>query len=203
VSSSFLSVCSVTHLLTPVLFWRSQQPTSDSADSEEKGKVDGEKTPETFTIQALKLGGCALGLQGSYLTWGVLQEQVRLWSSLSLSQCCDPILCPASPHSGLDHTPPRGFWMVAHPLSMVFGARQIMTQPYGTDKEMFTESQFLVFANRVLAFLTALAITRMSAQPRHTAPLYKYSFTSLRCVNLLSLFVPENCWAWGWFDGGI
>lgn len=86
---------------------------------------------------------------------------------------------------------------------MVFGARQIMTQPYGTDKEMFTESQFLVFANRVLAFLTALAITRMSAQPRHTAPLYKYSFTSLRCVNLLSLFVPENCWAWGWFDGGI
>ena len=44
--------------------------------STEKGSKEEDKPPEPFMIQALKLGGCALGLQGSYLTWGVLQEQV-------------------------------------------------------------------------------------------------------------------------------
>lgn len=46
----------------------------DDAAEVEKGAT--EKAPESLFIQGLKLGGCALGLQGSYLTWGVLQEQV-------------------------------------------------------------------------------------------------------------------------------
>jgi len=121
---------------------RSSTRSASRADDDndvEKGKGNKEKkdnkedSTESFAIQALKLGGCALGLQGSYLTWGVLQEQ-------------------------------------------------IMTQSYGPDKEMFTESQFLVFVNRILAFVVAILITRLTQQPRHIAPLYKYSFTSLSNV---------------------
>lgn len=65
---------------------------------------------ESLTAQALKLAFHVGGLQGSYLTWGVLQEH-------------------------------------------------IMTQTYGkddeSDGERFTNSQFLVFANRILAFCVA------------------------------------------------
>merc|ERR1712179_408837 len=45
---------------------------------------------------------------------------------------------------------------------------------------MFTDSQFLVFVNRILAFgIALLFITWSNAVPRHKAPLYKYSFCSL------------------------
>ncbi|XP_054758633.2 adenosine 3'-phospho 5'-phosphosulfate transporter 1-like isoform X1 [Lytechinus pictus] len=77
---------------------------------------------------------CVAGLQGSYLTWGVLQER-------------------------------------------------IMAHEYGKDAhnpgETFTNSQFLVFMNRILAFMAALVFMNFTAQPRHTAPLYKYSYCSL------------------------
>ncbi|XP_076441649.1 adenosine 3'-phospho 5'-phosphosulfate transporter 1-like [Babylonia areolata] len=77
---------------------------------------------------------CFLGLQTSYLTWGVLQER-------------------------------------------------IMTYEYGktdtTPGEYFKNSQFLVFINRILAFVIALLVIVFQPQPRHTAPLYKYSFSSL------------------------
>ncbi|XP_038066385.1 adenosine 3'-phospho 5'-phosphosulfate transporter 1-like isoform X2 [Patiria miniata] len=77
---------------------------------------------------------CVLGLQGSYLTWGVLQER-------------------------------------------------IMKHEYGKDEnnpgEKFTNSQFLVFMNRILAFSAAGVIILVTRQPRHTAPLYRYSYCSL------------------------
>lgn len=76
---------------------------------------------------------CFVGLMGSYLTWGLLQEK-------------------------------------------------IMTREYLNaegKKTFFRDSQFLVFANRVLAFLIAGGYLSMKQQTRHKAPLYKYSFASI------------------------
>ena len=69
-----------------------------------------------------------VGLQVTYLTWGVLQERV-------------------------------------------------MTRTYDGDK--FTNSQFLVLVNRVLALVIAGIYLLSSRQKEHTAPIYKYSFSSL------------------------
>ncbi len=52
-----------------------------------------------------------------------------------------------------------------------------MTRTY--DGEKFTNSQFLVFVNRVLALIVAGVYISMTTQPRHTAPLYKYSYSSI------------------------
>ena len=45
-------------------------------------------------------------------------------------------------------------------------------------KAPFKNSQFLVFVNRVLALTVAATYIVFTRQPRHTAPLYKYSFCS-------------------------
>ena len=62
----------------------------------------------------------------------------------------------------------------------------IMTQKYVNSSGhsgLFTDSQFLVFVNRILAFAIALLyITLSNTVPRHKAPLYKYSFCSLSNV---------------------
>ena len=42
----------------------------------------------------------------------------------------------------------------------------------------FTNSQFLVFVNRSLALVVASFCILFTRQPRHTAPLYKYSYSS-------------------------
>ena len=60
----------------------------------------------------------------------------------------------------------------------------IMTQKYVNSSGhsgLFTDSQFLVFVNRILAFGIALCyiIFFGNGLPRHKAPLYKYSFCSL------------------------
>lgn len=87
----------------------------------------------TFLNEMFVLGYCFLGLQVSYLTWGVLQEK-------------------------------------------------IMTQKYyavvSTEGQRFKDSQFLVFVNRVLAFLLSGAYLLLAPQPRHVAPIYKYSYCS-------------------------
>ena len=61
----------------------------------------------------------------------------------------------------------------------------IMTQEYkeymadGTVQDVkFTNSQFLVFVNRVFALTVALIYTVFTRQLQHTAPLYKYSYCS-------------------------
>ncbi|XP_035280016.1 adenosine 3'-phospho 5'-phosphosulfate transporter 1 isoform X2 [Anguilla anguilla] len=98
-----------------------------------------EAESSSSTRQALKLLFCAVGLQTSYLTWGVLQERV-------------------------------------------------MTRSYGAVEggagERFTDSQFLVFMNRILALTVAGLCCALFKQPRHAAPMYKYSFASLS--NILS-----------------
>ena len=42
----------------------------------------------------------------------------------------------------------------------------------------FKDSQYLVFVNRILAFLLAAVYLACTRQPRHTAPIYKYSYCS-------------------------
>lgn len=59
---------------------------------------------------------------------------------------------------------------------------KIMTQEYYNfdgAKAHFKDSQFLVFSNRILAFLVAIiALQYKRPLTRHKAPLYKYSFAS-------------------------
>lgn len=59
---------------------------------------------------------------------------------------------------------------------------KIMTQHYlnfAGESAKFKDSQFLVFSNRLLAFLVALAYLQWQPSPvRHRAPLYKYSYAS-------------------------
>ncbi|GAB1601303.1 adenosine 3'-phospho 5'-phosphosulfate transporter 1-like isoform X1, partial [Argonauta hians] len=76
---------------------------------------------------------CFVGLQGSYLTWGILQERI-----------------------------------------MTFEYGKTDTKP----GEFFKNSTFLVFLNRISAFIIALLVIALKSQPRHTAPLYKYSYSS-------------------------
>eukprot|EP00049_Salpingoeca_infusionum_P009590 m.162276 g.162276 ORF g.162276 m.162276 type:complete len:425 (+) comp14373_c0_seq1:255-1529(+) len=118
-----------------------QMPTTEGSDKGTSKSPDveanqGEQKP-TFLKSFLKISFCVAGLQGSYLTWGVLQEH-------------------------------------------------IMTQSYGEDVDgnpiMFKNSQFLVFINRILAFLVAFAVITFRAQPRHGAPTYRYSFASMSNV---------------------
>lgn len=81
---------------------------------------------------------CILGLQVSYLTWGVLQEKT-------------------------------------------------ITQEYVDSEghtEKFTDSEFLVFMNRVLAFIFSGIYLLLKEQNVHQTPLYKYSFCSVS--NILS-----------------
>lgn len=71
---------------------------------------------------------------------------------------------------------------------VVWGVLQerIMTKSYskvlpdGTSVEVkFKNSQFLVFTNRFLAMLCAGVYVLVTRQPRHKAPIYKYSYSSI------------------------
>lgn len=58
---------------------------------------------------------------------------------------------------------------------------KIMTKEYITPdgtKKKFSDSQFLVFVNRILAFILSAVYILATRQPRHISPLYKYSFCS-------------------------
>lgn len=62
---------------------------------------------------------------------------------------------------------------------------KIMTQEYIDDygnKSHFRDSQFLVFVNRILAFIMSGLYLMAQRQPHHTTPLYKYVFCSLSNV---------------------
>lgn len=87
-------------------------------------------------MTTLKLICCAAGLQGAYLTWGVIQERVMTQEYDELSE------------DGTLH------------------------------KVKFGDSQFLVFSNRILALTVAGVYILIAEQPRHHAPLFKYSYSS-------------------------
>ncbi|XP_026146271.1 adenosine 3'-phospho 5'-phosphosulfate transporter 1 [Carassius auratus] len=66
---------------------------------------------------------------------------------------------------------------------------RVMTRSYGAGEaegsgERFRDSQFLVFMNRILALTVSGLWCVLFKQPRHGAPMYKYSFASLS--NILS-----------------
>lgn len=66
---------------------------------------------------------------------------------------------------------------------------RVMTRSYGSSEaegsgERFRDSQFLVFMNRILALTVSGLWCVLFKQPRHGAPMYKYSFASLS--NILS-----------------
>ncbi|KAM8846772.1 adenosine 3'-phospho 5'-phosphosulfate transporter 1 [Synchiropus picturatus] len=66
---------------------------------------------------------------------------------------------------------------------------RVMTRSYGAatpdgEGEKFKDSQFLVFMNRILALTVSGLWCLLFKQPRHGAPMYKYSFASLS--NILS-----------------
>ncbi|XP_061163299.1 adenosine 3'-phospho 5'-phosphosulfate transporter 1-like [Saccostrea echinata] len=109
-----------------------KESTLPLTQEEDSGKKR-ESGEESSVQRGLTLLFCVAGLQGSYLTWGVLQEK-------------------------------------------------IMTSEYGRTEssqgEYFKNSQFLVFINRILAFLIGLVVLLVKSQPTHTTPLYKYSFSS-------------------------
>lgn len=61
---------------------------------------------------------------------------------------------------------------------------RVMTRSYGSHSaedqgERFQDSQFLVFMNRILALTVSGFWCVLFKQPRHSAPMYKYSFASL------------------------
>ncbi|XP_072302076.1 adenosine 3'-phospho 5'-phosphosulfate transporter 1 [Eucyclogobius newberryi] len=61
---------------------------------------------------------------------------------------------------------------------------RVMTRSYGAQSpedegERFQDSQFLVFMNRILALTVSGLWCLLFKQPRHGAPMYKYSFASL------------------------
>lgn len=95
--------------------------------------TDGTSSFLANRSRGVLLLGCAIGLQVSYLTWGLIQER-------------------------------------------------IMTQKYGAvagvGGERFQNSQFLVFVNRLLAFVVAGVVLSFSKQPNHGCPLYKFSYAS-------------------------
>ncbi|GIY08834.1 adenosine 3'-phospho 5'-phosphosulfate transporter 1 [Caerostris darwini] len=96
------------------------------------GTVHPVKPKRSTTWKFFVLLICFVGLLGSYLVWGILQEK-------------------------------------------------IMTQDYhNSNGEVgrFVDSQFLVFVNRVLAFIFASTYVSLSKQPKHIAPIYKYSYCS-------------------------
>lgn len=98
-----------------------------------------EPEPDRSTLQRMWLAlFCFAGLQGSYLTWGILQEKIMT----------------------LDY--PSGDGAV----------------------ERFTDSQFLVFVNRILAFALAGLYVLATKQPTHRAPLSSYSYCSF--TNIMS-----------------
>ena len=84
----------------------------------------------------LHLTACCLGLQASYLTWGVLQEKImtRYYDEVDSS---------------------------------------------GQKTGQFSDSQFLVFVNRILALAVSGLYMTFTEQPQHKAPMYKYSYCSL------------------------
>eukprot|EP00095_Tigriopus_kingsejongensis_P011586 snap_masked-scaffold297_size217559-processed-gene-0.20 protein:Tk11586 transcript:snap_masked-scaffold297_size217559-processed-gene-0.20-mRNA-1 annotation:"adenosine 3 -phospho 5 -phosphosulfate transporter 1" len=119
------------------LFVYGSEETIDDAIDLETDQKSPKKVKSEWQ-NGVTLAICIVGLQVSYLTWGVLQEK-------------------------------------------------IMTKQYVDttgNVGQFKDSQFLVFVNRILAFGIALLYVTLSRQPRHRAPLFKYSFCSLS--NILS-----------------
>lgn len=102
------------------------------------GHSESARPTRSLLSEAFVLAYCFLGLQVSYLTWGVLQEKIMT----------------------------QKYYTVMPSSSLEDGGQR------------FGDSQFLVFVNRVLAFTLSGLYLLFTQQPRHLAPVYKYSYCS-------------------------
>lgn len=102
------------------------------------GRTESPRPARSLLSEAFVLAYCFLGLQVSYLTWGVLQEKIMT----------------------------QRYYTV------------MPSSPLEDGGQRFGDSQFLVFVNRVLAFTLSGLYLLFSQQPRHVAPVYKYSYCS-------------------------
>lgn len=66
-------------------------------------------------------------------------------------------------------------WGILQERVMVYRYRESEDEP----GELFTNSQFIVFMNRILALVIACIAMMFVKQKPHEAPLYKYSYSSL------------------------
>lgn len=107
------------------------------------GKPSISKEEESFSRKAVKLMCCTIGLQVSYLTWGVLQERI-----------------------------------MTRRYGDVVGDDGVVQK----EGDQFGNSQFLVFINRVLAWFVVGVYLKMTTQPRHGSPMFKYSYCALSNV---------------------
>uniref|UniRef100_A0A7M5XMB6 Adenosine 3'-phospho 5'-phosphosulfate transporter 1 n=2 Tax=Clytia hemisphaerica TaxID=252671 RepID=A0A7M5XMB6_9CNID len=113
-------------LLTCCIFGNEASPTGN------KRSIFPCLSGDTTTATAIKLATCTIGLQVSYLTWGVLQEKV-------------------------------------------------MTHKYGEGAQAvkFKNSEFLVFMNRIAAFIVAGLYIQITRSGQWNGPFYRFSFASL------------------------
>ena len=109
--------------------------------------------------RAASLAFCFVGLQAAFLTWGVLQERI-MTIPYGQKEEDDKDLQSLSSSSSSSSSSATSM------SSVVDGG------------EKFTNSQFLVFMNRISAFVVAGVVISVKTQPRHLAPGYKYSFSS-------------------------
>lgn len=103
----------------------------------------------------------------------------------------------SSPSSGSASSPERAtsnrallamfclFGLLGSYLTWGLLQEKVMTREYSDGdgiREKFTDSQFLVFVNRILAFALSGVYVAVIRQPPHRAPLYKYCFCSFSNV---------------------
>jgi hypothetical protein len=103
----------------------------------------GARQPDRLVERAL----CAIGLMTAFLLYGVLQgvqsAAIAAIQSVPVNKCC----CIQDSDYGFDVD-----------RCGLIRLERIMKMPYGDDEERFPYSAFLVFNNRVVACLVAVAI---------------------------------------------
>lgn len=128
--SGYLDSSKASSVLQPLVRLLVRGGDVDLNEETNAKKEDGQA--KTMYQEGVQLVVCTVGLLGSYMTWGYLQEKIMTTSYVdSLG-----------------------------------------------NKGQFKDSQFLVFVNRILAFALALLVIMFRRQPRHRAPLFKYSYCS-------------------------
>lgn len=108
---------------------------ADAGDSEDEGSPGRQSAPAFDAKRIRLLTGCFIGLQTSYLLWGLLQEKI-MTSNYTMNQPAPSV----SHHSQTQAT--------SLPVQQI-GASDTVFH--------FHDSQFLVLVNRILAFVVAVA----------------------------------------------
>ncbi|KAH9644751.1 hypothetical protein HF086_015510 [Spodoptera exigua] len=141
-----------------VLFSCFGEPGERLADS---AKVRKDESPAR---EGAQLAFCFIGLMSSYLVWGLLQEKI-MTQILSNSTSNNAAECR------------QRFPYIPRCVVVV----QVYVMADGSTTR-FSDSQFLVFVNRLAALLAAAARLACSRAPLAPVPLYKFSYCALTNV---------------------